>query len=359
MRHTIFDGHNDLPLRLMQRCTNADQNSSADAITRQCIVGSKQGHIDLPRMQAGGFAGGLFAIFIPPQDGSLNFEAMDGGGYRIPMPPPIEFQDAIPVALQQISLLLKLIANSDGAIRLCISRREIDACIQDKVISVVLHMEGAEAIDKNLDALDVFAAVGLKSLGPVWSRNTLFGEGVPLAFPASPDIGGGLTAAGKNLVAACNEKRILIDLSHLNEAGFWDVAKLSKAPLVATHSNAWSISNSARNLTDQQLDAIRDSDGMVGMNLATCFIRSDGKMTADTDLKQFIQHIEYTMERVGENRVGLGSDFDGAVVPRAIGDVAGLDALRDAFTEHGYSDELQRKLCHNNWLDALERTWGE
>lgn len=355
MQNPIFDGHNDLLVRLMQRCAESD----VDSVIKQCIAGDARGQIDLPRMQAGRFAGGLFAVFIPPENGSFSFEKMGDGGYKIPLPPPLPYKNALPVAMHQVRILLQLIEQSQGALVLCTSRKQIDQCLQNQTISVVLHMEGAEAIDEDLHALDVFYAAGLRSLGPVWSRNTLFADGVPLAFPATPDIGGGLTEAGKRLVAKCNKKHVLIDLSHLNEKGFWDVAKLSNAPLVATHSNVWSVCNSARNLTDKQLDAIRESNGVVGMNLATCFIRPDGKMTSDTDLSQFLQHIDAALERLGDTRVALGSDFDGAVMPKAIGDIGGLDALREAFTKHGYDDALQSKLCYTNWLDALERTWGE
>ncbi len=358
MRQPIFDGHNDLLLRLMMRCENASTQQVIDRCVSGATKGKPDGHIDLPRMLAGGFCGGLFAVFIPPPIGSLSFEKMGDNGYSIPMPPPIDYTDALPVAMTQIALLLQLIERSDGQMRLCTNKLAIQNCIDESVIAVVLHMEGAEAIDKDLQSLEVFHAAGLKSLGPVWSRNTVFADGVPLAFPTSPDIGGGLTEAGRRLIKACNQKRILVDLSHLNEAGFWQVANLSDAPLVATHSNAWTMCNSARNLTDKQLDAIRDSDGVVGMNLATCFIRSDGKMSGDTELRAFVEHIDYTMNRIGDTRVALGSDFDGAVIPNAIGDIGGLDALRAAFEQQGYDNELQQRLCFENWLNVLERTWG-
>src|SRR6185369_229144 len=125
-----------------------------------------------------------------------------------------------------------------GAWRLCRSVAEIEAAISDGVFAAVLHMEGCEALDKDLAALELFHAAGLRSLGPVWSRNNIFGHGVPFAFPSSPDTGPGLTDAGKELIRACNHLKIMVDLSHLNEKGFWDVAGISDAPLVATHSNA-------------------------------------------------------------------------------------------------------------------------
>lgn len=101
----------------------------------------------------------------------------------------------------------------------------------------------------------------------------------------------------------------MVDLSHLNEKGFWDVAALSDAPLVATHSNVHAICPSPRNLTDRQLDAIRRSDGMVGLNFHIGFLRPDGNSKLDAPLELMVQHIDYLVERLGIERVGFGSGF--------------------------------------------------
>src|SRR5207248_7858657 len=132
--------------------------------------------------------------------------------------------------------------------------------------AAILHFEGAEAIDADLNALEVFYQAGLRSIGIVWSRPNDFAQGVPFREGTSPDTGPGLTDAGRELVRACNRLGIMLDLSHLNEQGFWDVARLSEAPLVATHSNVHAITPSTRNLTDDQLKAIKDSEGIVGLN---------------------------------------------------------------------------------------------
>ena len=227
------------------------------------------------------------------------------------------------------------------------------------MIAAIFHIEGAEAIDPDLNTLDVLYQAGLRSIGPVWSRPTIFGEGVPFRYPSTGDIGGGLTDHGLRLVRRCNALGIMIDLSHLNEAGFWDVARHSNAPLVATHSNAHAICPHARNLTDNQLAAIRDSDGMVGLNFAVAFLRDDGKMLDDVPLEQMLRHIDHLITHLGEDRVGFGSDFDGAVVPAKIGSAAGLPALRQAMAQHGYDQNLMTKLCHTNWLRVLEKTWGK
>jgi membrane dipeptidase len=159
-------------------------------------------------------------------------------------------------------------------------------------------------------------------------------------------------------VRAANRLGIMLDLSHMNEKGFWDVAATSDKPLVATHSNVHAISASPRNLTAKQLDAIAESNGFVGLNFATAYLREDGQMTPATEVDRLVKHMDGLIERLGEDRVGIGSDFDGAGIPAAIGSVAGSQVLFDAFRAHGYGETLLRKIGSENWLAALERTWG-
>ncbi|MDA4808079.1 membrane dipeptidase, partial [Enterobacter hormaechei] len=144
-----------------------------------------------------------------------------------------------------------------------------------------------------LDALYVLHQAGLRTLGPVWSRSNIFAHGVPFRFPSSPDIGPGLTDYGKQLIRTCNELRIMVDLSHMNEQGFWDIAAISDAPLVASHSNVHALCTHSRNLTDRQLDAIRDTGGLVGLNFGVLFLRQDGVRNPDTDLSELVRHVDY------------------------------------------------------------------
>ncbi len=343
----IFDGHNDALLKLYRR-------NIADPHT--LFIDGYDAHVDLPKARAGGFAGGFFAIFIP-SEGPRDYSDMAKPEYDLPLPPELAFEAALPVALAQAGILLRL--QNEGALKICRTAAEIAACIETGTLAAIMHMEGAEAIDTDFRTLEVLYEAGLRSLGPVWSRPTAYGHGVPFRYPSSGDTGPGLTDAGKSLVDVCNDKRIVIDLSHLNEAGFWDIARLSTQPLVATHSNAHALSPHARNLTDRQLAAIRESDGMVGVNFATAFLRPDGQMKAETTLDNMMRHLDYLIEHLGEDRVGFGSDFDGAMIPRPIGTVAGLPALREALREHGIDDALMLKLAHGNWLRVLRLTWGE
>jgi len=344
----MFDGHNDVLLKLFSAGSN-------DA--RRGFIEGYGGHIDLPKARAGGFGGGFFAIYVPsPRNEGDIVERMSGQAYDLPLPDAIGQPEALAVVMAEAAILSRL--EADGALKICTSAADIRACLAEGTMAAVMHIEGAEAIDANFDVLDVLYRAGLRSIGPVWSRPTLFAHGVPFRFPSTGDTGPGLSDAGKDLVRECNRLRIMLDMSHLNEAGFWDVVALSDAPIVATHSNAHAICPCARNLSDRQLDAIRDSDGMVGLNFATAFLRPDGQMDADTGLDVMLRHLDHMIARLGEDRVGFGSDFDGAMVPAEIGDAAGLPALRRAMRAHGFDNALMAKLLHENWLRVLDLTWG-
>ncbi|GGD95719.1 membrane dipeptidase [Aureimonas endophytica] len=346
----VFDGHNDTLLRLY-----GDPTGQA---FEGFFTGGAGGHIDLPSARAGHLGGGLFAIFPPsPREASLS-DAMAAAPYALPLPEPLDWAGAARATIEMAAILFRLEARSGGAFRVCRSAAEIEAARAAGAFAAVLHIEGAEAIAADLAMLDVLHAAGLRSLGPVWSRPNIFGHGVPMRFPSSPAIGDGLTEAGKALVRRCNALRILVDLSHLNEAGFDDVARLSDAPLVATHCNAHAVTPHSRNLTDRQLDAIRASGGLVGLNFATGFLRPDGCMNEETGFDAMLRHLDHLLSRLGEDGVALGSDFDGALIPKAIGSAAGLPALLAAMAEAGYGRALVEKIAWGNWLSVLRRTFG-
>ena len=353
-RMPIFDGHNDVLSRLYRR-------GGADG-PQIFLRGEAEGHLDLPKALAGGFAGGLFAAFVPsprkPESPTGHGSSPGAAAKLAPAASPIELATAQTTVFGMVSLLFRIARESQGRVRVCRSVSDIHRCIEEGVLAAVVHIEGAEAIDSKFETLEVLHAAGLRSLGPVWSRPNAFGHGVPFRCPSSPDTGPGLTDLGKELVRRCNQLRILIDLSHINERGFWDVAAITNAPLVATHSNAHALSPHSRNLTDNQLAAIRETGGLVGVNFATSFLRADGARDADASVELAVDHIGYMLEHVGEDGVGIGSDFDGAKMPSAIGTAAGLQNLVGAMRGRGFDEPLIAKICSGNWLRVLDATWG-
>ncbi|MBB3444905.1 dipeptidase [Rhizobium sp. BK379] len=346
----VFDGHNDVLLRLWSLAKDG-----SDPVA-EFANGTTAGHIDAIRSKAGGLAGGLCAIYVP--SGDLVFADPDvNGHYATPLAAPLDPLPSLAIATEMAAIALRL--DRAGAWRLCRTVKDIRKAMASGVFAAVLHIEGCEAIGADLAALDVFYAAGLRSLGPVWSRHNIFGHGVPFAFPSSPDTAPGLTEAGFALVRECNRLGIMIDLAHITEKGFWDVAETSDQPLVASHSNAHALTPVARNLTDRQLDAIRERRGLVGVNYATAMLRPDGRSDADTPLSDMIRHIDYLVNRVGIDCVALGSDFDGATIPEEIGDASGNQRLIAALRQAGYGAEDLTKMASENWLRILASAWRE
>jgi len=347
----VFDGHNDTLVAL---------HLPEEDGPRSFFERSDRGHIDLPRALEGGFAGGFFAICVPPTPDIHSFLGSgpppSDDGYDLPLPPPLDHDYAREMTTAVIADLFRLEAQSGGRLKVVRHSGELKTCLEEGVIAAVLHFEGAEAIDPGLDALPRFCAAGLRSLGIVWSRPNAFATGVPFRFPGSPDTGPGLSESGRELVRACNKLGIMLDLSHLNERGFWDVAALSDAPLAVTHTAAHALCPSTRNLTDKQLDAIGASDGVVGVAFHVGNLRADGHQDANTPLSEIVRHVDYIAERIGIDHVAFGSDFDGAIMPAELGDVAGLPRLIDAMRAHGFSESDIRKVAHENWLRLLGQT---
>jgi membrane dipeptidase len=342
----VFDGHNDTILKL--------ERAARDGEAMDFAGGAEALDIDLPRARLSGFAGGFFSMFTPGFDdngGIIAFDRDDPRRYA-----PVDRQVALDFTLAMFARLRRLAAELPDDLALCGSAGDIAAAMADGRVAILPHIEGAECIDTGLDSLEVLHAAGLRSLGLVWSRSNAFAHGAPIDMGESYDPQAGLTDAGRALVRECNAMGVMIDLSHLNEGGFWDVAKLSQNPLVATHSNAHALSACPRNLTDDQLGAVRESGGVVGLNFNVGFLRTDCEDNLDTPITALLRHLDHLIEHLGEEGVALGSDFDGCSLPLEIRDVTGLPRLVAAMRQAGYGEPLVEKICHRNWLDLLTRT---
>jgi membrane dipeptidase len=341
----VFDGHNDALGRLQKE---------GDAPER-FLTGLPERHVDLARTRAGGLAGGLFAI--SPASPPAAVIASDAG-WEIPYADPVDHAQAAAFAVAAVGRAHALAAASNGVIAIARSAAELDRCRAAGTLAIVLHLEGAEPIDTDLAALDAWYAAGVRSIGLVWSRPSAFGHGVPFRFPSSPDVGPGLSAAGLALVRRCAQLGMVLDVSHLNAAGFADVVRLGAAPIVASHSACHALCPASRNLTDEQLREIARSEGIVGIVFTPPFLRADGHDEADTPLETIVAHVRHAVEVAGLEHVALGSDFDGALMPHDLPDVAALPRLIDALRDAGFSDEEIEQIAWGNWRRVLARAWG-
>ena len=307
------------------------------------------GHLDLPRMRDGGLRAAFFAVWTPPPGG---LEAIAGDAIA----PPVDHRDAAAFTTRAAGRLAAV--ERAGDIRLARTVADLDAAHDDDgPPAAILHFEGAEAIDPELEALEHWYAAGLRSLGPVWSRPTAFGHGVPFTAPQSPDTGPGLTESGHALVRRCAELGILVDLAHLNEAGFWDVARAAVGPLVSSHTAAHALCASPRNLTDDQIDAVGRSGGLVGIVYGVRFLRADFAGDPDTPIELIARHAAYVADRIGAEHVALGSDFDGTTVPAGLGDAAGVPRVLDALGGAGFTPDEVAAIAWGNWRRVLGAWW--
>jgi membrane dipeptidase len=348
----VFDGHSDSLQDYFLDGRDPDD----------FFAGSDTEHLDYPRARAGGLVGSLFALFTPPPGGRR--KTRKGQKKQRPTEAdfikwqsPVETQRAETMARQGFAAFRALEAASEGRFKVVRAANELPAAEPGDCLHAVIHFEGAEPVAPDLSNLESFYAEGLRSIGLVWSRPNAFGAGVTLKFEGNNDQGPGLSPAGKDLVRACNQMGILLDVSHLNQPGFKDVAEASSKPFVASHSSVQALCPSPRNLDDWQLDAIAQSGGLVGINFAVGFLRPDGELDPDTPLDIMVRHFSYIAGRIGVEHLALGSDFDGATIPQAIGDAAGMPVLLQALKDAGFSDEEIKQIACTNWLRVLREVW--
>lgn len=344
MNIPVFDGHNDTIMKLeLAARAGKPLNFAANNPTLD---------IDLPKARKGGLAGGFFAMFTPSRmaSGDIEKNMHDPANFA-----PLAQTVALDFTLAMFARMRRLAREMPDDLAICSDASDIRAAMSSGKIAILPHIEGAECIDTDFNALEVLHGAGLRSLGLVWSRPNAFGHGAPMESQPDLDPGQGLTSAGFALVRECDRLGVLIDLSHLTESGFWDVAKTSTRPLIATHSNAHAISPNARNLTDKQLAAVAESGGVVGLNFHVGFLREDCRETPDTPILQMLRHLDHMVSILGEDGVALGSDFDGCVIPAELADAAGLPKLIAAMRQSGYGETLIGKICHRNWISVIDR----
>ncbi|SIS68364.1 dipeptidase [Phaeovulum vinaykumarii] len=337
----VFDGHNDLLLHLWQANQAAGEGFFA---------GRPAGQIDLDRARQGGFAGGLFACFVPNPPGTHPDPQAIHRAFD-----PIDPDMAAQAVRAQLGIARAMAAARPQDFALCQDVAAVTAAQARGAVAAVLHVEGAEGIGPDLAELHHWHALGLRSLGPTWSRPNIFGHGVPFAFPSSPDLGPGLTDAGRRLVRACDALGIALDVSHLNEAGFWDLMAASTRPVMASHAASHAMVPASRNLTDRQLAALAERGGIVGLNFSVNTLRADGLRNPALEVEVLARHLEHLLGVMGEGGVGFGSDFDGTVTPWFLRSVADLPQLLGALARLGFGRALIARIAWQNWLAYLGR----
>jgi len=326
----VFDGHEDFITQVKRPQTGLTQ-----APARDFLEESEKGHVDLPRAMRGGLGGCFTSIYLTNERAEMG---------------------ALAHTIDELNDLFRIADRSEGRFHICRTVGEIRRAWAGDAFASVIMFEGADAVSRSLKELRVFYEAGLRCLAPTWSRSTIFAHGV--AFDGSlPESG--LTEAGRELVGECNRLGILLDVSHINPTGFQDMLEASNAPVIASHSSVKAISPHARNLDDEQIQAIARKGGTIGINFANIFLRPDMQGGDDTPLDLVLEHFAHIVNLVGDEHVSFGTDFDGTTVPAVVKDSAGLPVVLRALAQKGLSETSIERICHGNFLRVASQVWRD
>lgn len=314
---TVFDGHCDTILEVL--------NHKRSLGSRTLV-----GHLDIPRMKEGGVDVQFFAVFIEDiykPDRSLKR------------------------TLQLIDCFYKEIEKNQDDISLVTNYNQIEEVNSAGKIAAILSIEGGEALEGDLGVLRVLYKLGVRLLTLTWNQRNQIADGI-----GESRTGSGLTKFGLKVIDEMNRLGMLIDVSHLSETGFWDVIKRSKTPIVASHSNCYALCPHLRNLKDEQIKALADKGGVIGITFVPNFLTQEKRKTTVGDV---VKHIDYLVEKVGVDYIGLGSDFDGTGgLPLGLEGVDKVPNITGELLDRGYKEKDIKKILGENFLRVFKEVVG-
>lgn len=317
--HPPIDLHADT--LMWSRWTGYDLHKKHEPLLPMAALG---GHVDVPRMREGGMAAQFFGLVSLPLADRVRGMAR--------------------VIHEQIDALEAQMARKPGAIRLVRKAKEVMATTASGEMGALLGIEGAHALEGDLDNVAKFARRGVRYIGLLhFSANE---AGFP-AYGKGRVDSAGLTPWGFELVQSCEDNGVLVDLAHVNKQGFLDACQVAKKPPIVSHTGVLGAFEHWRNIDDAQLRAVADKGGVVGVIFCPRFVGGDG-------LEPVIKHLKHIVDVVGEDAPALGSDWDGFIVPtKPLKDPRGLPLLTDAMLEAGFSREAIGKILHDNVMRVL------
>lgn len=313
----IFDAHIDTLLRFIE-----------EGLEGQGLRMLTGGHVSLEKIQAAGIGGQIFAVFVPPR-------------YRQGL--------ALHKALQMVEIFWKNMETLPDHFGVIQSSEDVLTWANQGKVGALLSLEGGEPLQGEISHLHLFYRLGVRAITLTWNHRNELADGV-----GERDTAYGLSRFGCLVVEEMNRLGMIIDVSHLSETGFWDVIKLSKDPIMASHSNARVLRDHPRNLWDNQIKAIADTGGVIGVNFCPAFVTDTDKQKATID--HLVEHICYLVEVGGSNSVGLGSDYDGITeTPIGLEDISTVGTLSQKLRAKGYKEDVIEKIMGGNFQRLIRQ----
>ena len=322
------------------------------------------GHVDLPRLKKGGLNALFFSIYM-------------SGNVTGPK--------AVNDSIERIAEVHKLAHDLPDQIVLCVTADQVRAARKQSKIAALMGMEGGHMINNSLPILRMYAALGIRYLTLTHSVNTDWADS-----SGDKPKHNGLTDFGKDVIRELNRLGVLVDVSHVSDKTFWDALEISKAPMIASHSSCRSLCDHPRNMTDEMIKALAAKGGVIQINYHVEFldnsaagyykkaepvyrelmekqgVQADPAKLRDqiaerigpppkVSWERIIDHIDHAVKLVGADHVGLGSDFDGAMMPEGMENVSHLPKITEALLRKGYSAPDIKKILGENLLRVLEQ----
>jgi membrane dipeptidase len=323
----VVDTHCDTLKCLLPEFTRNRDSMWEDRSDLGVCARSNLGHVDARRLMEGGVD---FQVFAVSSERS-----------RTPRHP-------LRTALMMIERFHRECEACDVLTPVTCSGEVLEAKRKGKVAGL-LSIEGADVIEGRIEMLGVYRRLGVRMVGLVHSLRNQLADGV-----TDRRTGGGLSELGVQAVEELDRLSMIIDVSHINDEGFWDVLDHTENPVIASHSNSRAVCLHPRNMTDEMILALAENGGVMGMNFAPSFVHPE-KAT----LKRVVDHIDHIVDLVGPDHVGLGSDFDGIPsTPVGLEDVTKMPGITRELVEREYSEADIQKILGGNHLRLMKDVIG-
>ncbi|PKM42863.1 MAG: peptidase [Firmicutes bacterium HGW-Firmicutes-8] len=290
---------------------------------------SETGHVDIKRMQEGGVGVQFFAAFIETT-------------YK-----PFS---SLTRALRLIDTFYTEVDSCGDVLAQGQNMRQIRNDLKAGRMIAVLGIEGGEALNGDLQVLRTIYRLGVRFLGLTWNQRNQLADGVGESI-----TGGGLTNFGHEVVREMNSLGMIIDLAHISEAGFWDTLEISRHPVIVSHANCYELCNHPRNLNDDQIKALAEKRGVLGLSFVPEFL---GLEIASLD--GFLDHVDHVAGLVGTETIAIGSDFDGIdQTPVGLDDSRCYPRITAGLLERGYTENEIRGIMGENVLRLMDKVFRE
>ncbi len=325
-KYIVVDTHNDTALDLVTAPPLFCMEGRPPRKRRTLGERSESGQIDLPRIAEGGVDCLLFAMYVSPL-----------------------YSARLRRLLQMLDAFHSEVEKNSDKISLATTYQGIMEAVNSGKVAAIVSVEGGEPLEGDIGVLRMIYRLGVRSLTLTHFPRNELGDG------SETESGSRLTDFGASVVEEMNRLGMIVDVSHINEAGFWGVIEKTKSPVIASHSNCKALCSHHRNLTDEQIEALARKGGVMNLNFCGGFVKQGVGFDSPESLKKvsledWLDHLDHAVEIAGPDHVGIGSDFDGGCGFPGIDDITMMPNITRGLVKRGYSDDDIEKILGGNNL---------